>query len=724
MRLLLLVLTCLALPAQDRPHQYPYRDASLPVEARVADLLSRMTLEEKVLQLTNYQLGRNTNRNNIDEVIKTHPAGVGTFICYNDTPELRNEVQRKALEQTRWGIPVLFGFDIIHGYRTLFPVPLAQAASWNRSLVETSCRIAAEEASAAGLDWTFSPMIDIARDPRWGRIVEGYGEDPYAASEFCRAAVKGYQGDDLSQENTLAACLKHFVGYGASEAGRDYVFSDYSYQTLRDTYLPPYQAGVEAGAVTVMSAFNTFDGIPCTGNRYLLREILKEEWGFDGFVVSDWNAVVQLTYAGMAEDGKDAARIALDAGVDVDMTDDLYVQHLAELLREGQIETGLIDEAVSRVLSVKFRLGLFEHPFTRIQDLDKVYLTPEKLSASEELAAQSCVLLENKGGILPLKNAGTVAVIGPLADSARDLMGSWVARGRQEDVVTLLEGIRLEFGEGKVLYSKGCSLEEDDRSLFQEALETARASDVVILCLGESYRWSGENASRASLSLPRVQTALLETLREAGKPIVLLLVNGRPLELHGLAAGSDAILEIWQPGTMGGKAVAGLLSGRHNPSGKLPVTFPHALGQVPIYYNRHRALRLPRQGWYQDMQVEPEYAFGYGLSYSVFEYGPLTVDRLQDGRFCARVAVTNTSGIDGMETVHWYVSDPVCRIPRPEKELKYFEKKCIPAGERVEFVFEIDPERDLSYVSASGEKLLEKGTFRIMAGEACVEIKL
>ena len=625
------------------------------------------------------------------------------------------------------GIPHLFGFDVIHGFRTIFPIPLAQACSWNPELVGQACAVAAQEARMSGVEWVFSPMIDVARDGRWGRVAEGYGEDPYATSVFAVAAVGGYQGSDLSSPRSVAACLKHFVGYGLSQGGRDYEATDVSPQALWDTYLPPYEAGVCAGAATVMSAFNDINGTPAAANHYLLTEVLKEKWDFGGFVVADWNAVEQLISQGVAADKKEAAYKAFAAGVDMDMKDFCYKDHLGALVAEGKIPVARIDEAVANILALKFRLGLFEQPYAVELPEDERILLPYNKELATKMAEESMVLLKNDNGLLPLC-AKTVAVIGPMADNREHMLGSWTAHGRVEDVEgSIYDNLQKEFGKKMdFLYAAGCGFDGDDRSGFAEARAIAEQADVLILCLGEKNTWSGENASRSTLALPAIQEALLQDVKKVGKPIVLVLFNGRPLELCRIEPLCDAIVEVWQPGIMGGKALAGILSGRINPSGKLSITFPLTTGQVPIYYNTRQSAR-PFQGKYQDIPTEPLYAFGHGLSYTTFEYGDLYLPKdtiRKNEKLRLEIQVTNAGNFDGKETVHWFVSDPTCSISRPVKELKFFEKQFIEAGTCRTFYFELIPERDLSFVNAQGERFLETGTYYVMVKDKKIKLEL
>ena len=703
-----------------------YKDASADIEARVNDLVNRMTLEEKILQLNQYVLGINTVENNFGEMVKDIPVEIGSLIYFNDHAEVRNAMQKKAMEESRLGIPILFGHDVIHGYRTTYPIPLALACSWNPELVRQASEVAAQEAYDCGVNWTFSPMVDVSRDPRWGRVMECFGEDPYTNAVFCEAVVKGYQGDDMSEKNRIAACLKHYVGYGASEAGRDYVPTEISDQTLWDTYLPPFEAGVKAGAATLMSAFHTISGIPASANHYILTEVLKEKWQHDGFVVSDWGAVEQLRYQGMAEDEKEATMLAFNAGIEMDMADRMYQKYLAALLEEGKVDMKLVDESVRRVLRVKFRLGLFEQPYVEEKPESEMYLLPKSLEIAEKAAAESMVLLKNENSVLPLEDVGTIAVIGPVASDSTQHLGNWGARARAEDVVGIVQGMCEEYaGKSKILTAKGCDFEGEDKSGFAEAVRVAKASDVVVVCLGHKGSWSGENQSRSTIEIPKIQEELLSAVEATGKPVVVLVTTGRPVELPRIEQKADALLQTWHSGVRAGKAIAGLLSGRYNPSGKLAMTFPYSTGQIPVYYNRRHRARTGDQGLYKDITSEPMYPFAHGLSYSTFEYGKLTVsaDKLKEGEtISAEVTVKNTSQRDGLETVHWFVKDPYSHITRPVKELKYFEKKLIKTGENVTFRFEINSLRDLGFVNREGKKYLDKGEYRIMVGDQSVSI--
>ena len=716
-----------SLSSKDKKSIPLYKDAKAPIEKRIDDLISRMTLEEKILQLNQYTLGRNNNVNNVGEEVKKVPSEIGSLIYFDINPELRNSMQKKAMEESRLGIPIIFGYDAIHGFRTIYPISLGQACSWNPGLVEQACAVSAQEARMSGVDWTFSPMIDVARDPRWGRVAEGYGEDPYTNGVFAAASVRGYQGDDMSAENRMAACLKHYVGYGASEAGRDYVYTEISAQTLWDTYLLPYEMGVKAGAATLMSSFNDISGVPGSANPYIMTEILKKRWKHDGFIVSDWGAVEQLKNQGLAATKKDAARYAFNAGLEMDMMSHAYDRHLKELVEEGKVTMAQVDESVRRVLRVKFRLGLFERPYTPVTNEKDRFFRPQSMAVAAQLAAESMVLLKNDNQILPLTNKKKIAVVGPMAKNGWDLLGSWCGHGKDTDVEMLYDGLTAEFGgDAELRYAMGCKPQGNDRSGFAGALDVARWSDVVIVCLGEMLTWSGENASRSTIALPQIQEELVKELKEAGKPVILVLSNGRPLELNRMEPLCDAILEIWQPGINGARSMAGILSGRINPSGKLAMTFPYSTGQIPIYYN-HRKSGRGHQGFYKDITSDPLYPFGHGLSYTEFKYGTVTpsATKVKRGdKLSAEVTVTNTGARDGAETVHWFISDPYCSITRPVKELKHFEKQLIKAGETKTFRFDIDLERDFGFVNEDGKRFLEAGEYHILVQGQTVKIEL
>lgn len=701
-----------------------YKNATLPIEVRVSDLLSRMTLKEKAAQLTQETLGYNDNVNNIGLYANNTPIEeLGSLIYFGATSALRDSIQKRAVENTRLGIPVLFGYDVIHGFSTIYPVPIAQACSWNPDLVKIASEMAAMEAKAAGVNWTFSPMIDIARDARWGRVVEGYGEDPYTTGVFGVAAIKGYQGDALSGVNSIAACLKHFVGYGLSEGGRDYSTTNISNQALWDTYFIPYHMGVKAGAATVMSAFNDINGVPASCNNYTLNDVLKGQWKFNGVVVSDWAAIESLISQGAAADRKEAAMRGILAGVDIDMKDGCYLENLVFLVEEGKIPIEAVDNAVKRILRLKFELGLFENPYSTTLNMP----VEDRRKIAEEVAEESIVLLKNKDKRLPLQSVKKIAVIGPIAKDKDNIIGSWYAHGNGAEVESIFEGLEKEFGRySELLYTKGCDFEGTDTSDFEHAADIASKADVAIVCLGEKVYWTGENASRSSLALPVIQEQLLKKISDTGTPVILLLSNGRPIELCRIEPYCDAILEVWQPGVAGGTPIAKILSGRVNPSGKLAITFPYSTGQIPIYYNERRKCR-PTQGGYHDIPSTPMYEFTHGLSYTEFEYGKMRVSKCKFGKndkITVEIPVTNIGKTKGMETVHWFISDPVCSITRPNKELRYFEKKMINPGETVYFKFEIDPAEDLSFVNSQGKRFVESGTYYVIVKDQQVALEL
>jgi len=705
-----------------------YKDKNAPIEKRIENLLSLMTLDEKIKQMNQWTYGKNANPNNIGEKMKEVSPEIGSLLYRSTNPEYRNQIQKKAMEESRLGIPIIFGFDCIHGYRTVFPISLAQACSWNTQLVKESCAIAAKESWLSGLDWTFSPMLDVARDARWGRVSEGYGEDSYATSQFGIAAVQGYQGANLTDKYTIAACLKHYIGYSLSEGGRDYHYSDVSNQTLWETFMPPFEAGIKAGAATVMSGFNDISGVPASANHFTLTEVLKNKWGHDGFVISDWGSVRNLVEQGVAKDLKESGLKAFMAGVEMDMVDNVYVDYLPELVAEGKIPMASIDEAVRRILRVKMQLGLFENPYVDVVPENERYLLPEYLKVAEQLAAESMVLLKNEDETLPITSKyKSLAIVGPMVKDSLNIMGSWEGMGRPEDVETIYEGLQKEFKNKVILnYAKGCDFDGDNTDGFLDAISAANKSDAVIVFLGEKRRWSGENGSRSTIALPNIQEQLVVELQKTGKPIILILSSGRPLELIRLNEMADAIVEIWQPGTMAGSSVAGILSGRHNPSGKLAITFPQTTGQIPIYYNMRQSAR-PKLGHYQDIPRDPLYWFGHGLSYTTYKYGAIKLSSTQIKRnenLIAEVEVTNAGKRDGKEAVLWFIADPFATISRPMKELQHFEKKEIKAGEKVTYMFEIDPMRDLSYVDSFGEKHLESGDYYVIINDQKVKFEI
>jgi len=699
----------------------------------VRDLMQKMTLTEKIGQLSQYVGGS----------LLTGPQSgalsdsffirgmVGSILNVGGVENLR-KLQEKNMQASRLKIPVLFAFDVIHGYKTIFPTPLAESCSWDLGLMFETAKAAAVEASASGIHWTFAPMVDIARDPRWGRIVEGAGEDTYLACKIAEARVKGFQWN-LGKPNSVYACAKHFVGYGAPQSGRDYAPVDLSLSTLAEVYLPPFKACVDAGVHTFMSAFNSLNGVPATGNRWLLTDILRNQWKFKGFVVSDWNAVQELKAHGVAETDADAALMAFDAGVDMNMTDGLYNRCLEEAVREGKLDMQAIDTSVERILRAKYALGLFDDPyrFLDVKRERREIRSEAVINLARKAAASSMVLLKNDHATLPLsKQTKRIALIGPLANNRSEVMGSWKARGEESDVVTVLDGIKKKLGNNvAVTYVQGCDFLDSSTREFSTAFEAAEQSDVVIAVVGEKALMSGESRSRAILRLPGQQEALLDTLQKAGKPFVVVLMNGRPLCLEKVDKQANALLEAWFPGTQCGNAVADILFGDAVPSAKLTVSFPLTEGQIPNNYNYKRSGRpgdMPHSSTVRHIDVPNRnlYPFGYGLSYTTFSYGEMQCPKQfnADGTLQVSVDVTNTGGCDGEEIVQLYVADKVASMVRPVKELKGFQKVFIPKGQtkRIDFTLNVC---DLGFWNNSMQYIVEPGSFEIMIGPNSEELQ-
>ncbi len=695
------------------------RDAAL--EARVDALLRRMTLEEKLGQLQ--QLDGEADGRFRPEHLELARAGrLGSTLNVRGAAQV-NELQKAAVEGSRLKVPVLFGFDVIHGYRTVFPIPLAEAASFDPELAEATARAAAAESAAVGLKWTFAPMVDVARDPRWGRVSEGAGEDPYLGSVMARARVRGFQGDDVSREDRVIATAKHWVAYGAAEAGRDYNTTDVSERALREIHFPPFEAAVDAGVGTFMSAFNDVDGTPATANRFTLTRVLREEWGFDGFVVSDYTSVLELIKHGIAADEAEAARKALTAGVDVEMVSRTFAQRLPDLVRSGGVPVATIDQAVRRILRLKIRAGIFERPYVDAGREQTALLTPESRQLARRAAARSMVLLRNEGGLLPLrKDLRTLAVVGPLADDRKAVIGAWSGDGKAEDAVSILAGIQAALGASvPVVHAKGCEIEGGGDEGFAAAVEAAKQADAVVLVVGEAAEMSGEAASRSVIDLPGRQLDLVRAVHAAGKPTVVLLVTGRPLTFPWIAENVPAVLLAWQGGTEAGSAAADVLFGDTNPGGKLPITFPRSVGQVPIYYAHKRTGRPPAEDkWnskYLDVPVTPQFPFGHGLSYTTFELSGLTLGGTgitASGTLPVQVTVRNTGSRAGDEVVQVYVTDVAASVTRPVKQLRAFERVSLAPGESKTLAFTLGP-RDLGLLDARFRWTVEPGEFRITA---------
>ncbi|MEM1507168.1 MAG: beta-glucosidase BglX [Candidatus Bathyarchaeia archaeon] len=703
-----------------------YLDSNQPIDKRVEDLLSRMTLEEKIGQMCQYS----GVTEKLEQMIRE--GKVGALLNVYGAREI-NRVQRIAVEESRLGIPLIFGLDVLHGYKTIFPIPLGLTSTWDPEAVRTAAYIAAAEASSDGIRWTFAPMVDIARDPRWGRIAEGAGEDPYLGSIMAKALVEGFQGSDLSDQNSVAACPKHYVAYGGAEGGRDYNTVDLSERTLREVYLPPFKAAVKAGAGTIMSAFNDLNGTPASANPYILKTILREEWGFDGFVVSDWNAIGELINHGIAGDIYEAAEKALKAGVDMDMQGDIYQRALLYLVKEGRVSENHIDESVKRILKIKFKLGLFERPYVDPEKAARIIKCEEHIKVALEIARKSIVLLKNDGDLLPLsKDLKAIAVIGPLSDDKEAPLGPWSCLGDPKDVVTVLEGVISKVSrETKVIHAKGCGITDESRDGFEEAIRAAEESDVAIVVVGESRDMSGEAASRAYLNLPGVQEDLLKAIYATGTPIVMVLMNGRPLSISWPAKHVPSIIEAWFPGIQSGYAIADVIFGDYNPGGKIPVSFPQTVGQVPIYYNHKSTGRppSPENRWtskYIDAPYTPLFPFGHGLSYTRFEYScleikPCEVERNQCVEI--RFKVKNIGGREGDEIAQLYVRDVVASVTRPVKELKGFKRVTLKPGEEKPVEFRLTLE-DLSFLNQEMKRVIEPGEFRIMIGSSSEDIRL
>ncbi|HJE39078.1 MAG: beta-glucosidase BglX [Candidatus Amulumruptor caecigallinarius] len=717
------------------------------MNAFINDLMGKMTLQEKLGQLNlpasdDIVTGEAKNSNIGEMVSKGEVGGVFNIAGV----EKIRDLQRVAVEESRLGIPLLFGMDVIHGYKTVFPIPLALSCSWDMDAIERSARIAAEEASAAGIAWTFSPMVDISRDPRWGRMSEGSGEDPYLGSEIAKAMVKGYQGN-LTRNDEILACVKHFALYGASEAGRDYNTVDMSRFRMYNEYFPPYKAAVDAGAASVMTSFNTVDGIPATGNRWLLTDLLRGQWGFDGFVVTDYTAIAEMIEHGMG-DLQDVSALALKAGTDMDMVANGFVGTLAKSLEEGKVTMAEIDEAVRRILEAKYRIGLFENPYKYADPSRKneIY-TPEKRAEARRIAAKTFVLLKNEGDILPIQKKGTIAVIGPMGNTRANMPGTWSVAADLNNYKSVYEGIRDAVGDkAKVVYAKGSNLVADPRleadvtmfgremrdsrseeELLAEAMEVAAGADVIIAAMGESSEFSGESSSRSDLRLPDVQKRLMEKLLATGKPVVMLNFSGRPTVMTWESEHVPAILNVWFGGSEAADAIADVVFGDVNPSGRLSATMPRNEGQIPIYYNHFNTGRplakdadkfVKFRSNYLDVPVTPLYPFGYGLSYTEFKYGDIALssDSLKDGEtITATVTVTNTGRRKGDEVVQLYIRDLVGSVSRPVKELKGFERITLNPGESRDVTFTITPDM-LKFYNFNLEYVNEPGEFDLMIG--------
>jgi beta-glucosidase len=715
------------------------RSAAADIEQRVAELLARMSLAEKVGQMNQVHAG---DMDPVEELGDALRAGrIGSVINQVDVATV-NELQRIAVEESRLGIPLLVGRDVIHGFETVMPIPLGQAATWNPDIVRRGARIAALEAAKSGVNWTFAPMIDITRDPRWGRIAESPGEDPHLASELAVAMVQGFQGDDFTAPGAILACAKHFAGYGEVESGRDYATTNIPENELRNVHLRPFRAAVDAGVATLMASFSDLNGVPATGNEFLMRQVLRGEWGFDGFVVSDWNSIHQLAIHGLTADDRDSALAAATAGVDMDMAGSVYVDELAGLIEDGALDIDVIDTAVANILRVKFEMGLFDGPYTD-PDALPAFGSAEALATAKTAALQSVVMLKNDNGVLPLskERLERIAVIGPLADAPYEQLGTWVFDGDAELSVTALQGIRdLVGNDAGIEYVRAMETSRSKSTApFDEAIAAAKRSDAVVLVLGEEAILSGEAHSRADINLPGAQAELARRVREAGKPVIAVIMAGRPLTLTNIVDNVDAILYAWHPGTMGGPAIAELLFGVESPSGKLPATFPRMVGQVPIYYNQKNTgkppspdkivhideieVRAPQTSlgmtaFHLDAGYTPLYPFGFGLSYADFSYGNIRVSADEvplGGTLIISAELTNRSNVAADEVVQLYVRDLVGNVTRPVRELKGFRKLRVEPGESVTVSFELHTD-DLAFFGRNNELMVEPGDFHAWVG--------
>jgi beta-glucosidase len=697
-------------------------------ERRVDALLARMTLEEKLGQLQQTLAGGGSAA--VRDAVRA--GRVGSVFGDIVGATVTNALQHVAVEESRLGIPLLIGFDVIHGYLTTFPVPLAQASSFDPAVARGDAEVAAREAASSGIRWTFAPMVDVTREPRWGRIVEGYGEDPFLASAFAAAKVRGYQGTNFGAVGQIAACAKHYVAYGGAEGGRDYNTVDVSEHRLRDVYLPPFQAAVDAGVATLMASFNTVNGVPAHANRHTLSQILKGEWGFDGFVVSDYTGIAELIVHGVAADLADAGRLALTAGVDMEMVSSALLTHGQDLIHRGLIHMSRVDDAVRRILRIKFRAGLFDRPYVDAS-AEVTQPAPDSLARARQAAARSMVLLKNTGPVLPLSpGLRSVAVVGPLGDDTANLHGAWAGPGAGRfPAVSVLAGIRAAAPTATVSFTAGCTVSGTDTGGIAAAVDAARAADVTVVVVGESSDLSGEAASRSNLGLPGVQGQLVRALRDAGRPLVLVVLAGRPLVLGDEVDAASAVLIGWHPGIQGGHAVADILSGAVNPGGKLPVTFPRSVGQLPIYYAHENTGRPAdpsdkNTSKYLDLPSTPEFEFGFGLSYTTFDISGLTLsptkvpaNGIRSGRSTVEVkaTVTNTGGRPGDEVVQLYLRDPVASVAQPVRRLRGFSRVTLGAGESKTVVFRLGAQ-DLGFHDSDGRLVVEPGSFDVFVGNS------
>lgn len=724
----LMLVACNPAPLRQTARESRNVPSENQLNEQVDALLRQMTLEEKIGQLTLYTSDLDTTGPSVrPEYLDDIKAGrVGSIFNAYTAPFTRR-LQKLAVEHSRLHIPLIFGYDVVHGFKTIFPIPLGETASWDLGAIETSARIAATEAAAAGVHWTYAPMVDIARDPRWGRVAEGAGEDTFLGSQVATARVRGFQGQNTGGDDTVMSCVKHFAAYGAADGGRDYNTVDVSERTLREVYFPPFKAAIDAGVSSVMASFNEISGVPSTASRWLMTDILRGEWNFKGFVVSDYTGINELIPHGVAADLTDAGKLALNAGVDLDMQGSVYSKELPKLVASGEISETQIDNAAARILRWKFKMGLFADPYKfsdEQREKDRVF-TDANLWTARDIGKKSIVLLKNNDSLLPLaKNIGTIAVIGPLGADRKELIGSWSAAGDSSKAVSLLEGVKAKVSPSThVLYAKGIEINSEDSSGFAGAMDIASKADVIIAALGEAALMSGEAASRSSIDLPGRQLELLKELAKLGKPIVLVLMNGRPLILNWPQEHIPSILETWFLGSQAGNAIADVLFGDYNPSGRLPISFPRAEGQIPLYYNakntgRPFASDNKYTSKYLDVANTPLYPFGFGLSYTTFSYANVRLSSkhiTRDDTLKVQVDVTNSGGRDGTETVQLYLTDVVATVTRPVKELKGFKQVALKSGETTTVEFTVTRDA-LAFYNQKMVRTVEPGLFKVHVG--------
>lgn len=746
------LLASLSIRAQVKPNT----SSSAKMNQYVSSLMQKMTLDEKIGQLNLVTPGGGVATGAVvssDVETKIKAGNVGGLFGVIGVNKIR-QAQELAVTTSRLKIPLIFGSDVIHGYKTTFPIPLGLSCSWDMPMIERSARVAASEATADGLSWVFSPMVDIARDPRWGRVAEGAGEDTYLGSQIAKAMVKGYQGNNLADKNTLMACVKHFALYGAAEAGRDYNTVDMSRIKMYEYYLPPYKAAIDAGAGSIMTSFNEIDGIPATGNKWLMTDLLRKQWGFKGFVVTDYTAINEMTDHGMG-DLQTASALALNAGTDMDMVGEGYLTTLKKSLKEGKVTIKQIDDACRRILEAKYKLGLFDDPYRYCDSARAMreVLSADKRQAAKEFGTHSTVLLKNNNQTLPLKKSGTIALIGPLANNKSNMLGTWAVSGDAQQSVPVLEGMKNVGGNRvNILYAKGANITDDTAlakhvnvfgervdidptppaQLLTNAVETANRADVIVAVVGEASEMSGEAASRSDISLPASQQRLIEALAATGKPLVLVIMSGRPLTLNRENEIATSILHVWFQGHEAGNAIADVLFGNYNPSGKLTMTFPRSVGQIPIYYNHKNTGRPQGEGPtqkfrsnYLDVSNEPLFPFGYGLSYTAFSYGDITLNKTtmrSTEKLQAKISVTNSGKYEGEEVVQLYIRDIAASVAQPVKRLIGFQKIMLKAGESKEAIFAISTD-DLKFVSTDLKWIYEPGDFDVMIGGNSRDVK-